>query len=77
MNIATDFAIFAIPIWPVTQLHMPLKRKAHLLAVFCLGFLYVFISTTFGSGDVNLAIAPARFPLSGFNNSSPTEMCKT
>ncbi|CAG5169053.1 uncharacterized protein ALTATR162_LOCUS6991, partial [Alternaria atra] len=44
MNIATDFAIFAIPIWPVTQLHMPLRRKAHLLAVFCLGFFACAVS---------------------------------
>lgn len=41
MNVVTDFAIFAIPVWPVMQLQMPRRRKAQLLGVFCLGFLYV------------------------------------
>lgn len=40
MNMVTDFAIFAIPISPVLHLQMPRRRKLHLLAVFCLGFLY-------------------------------------
>lgn len=44
MNIATDFAIFAIPIWPVVQLHMPLRRKLNLLGVFCLGFFACVVS---------------------------------
>ncbi|KAH7084758.1 hypothetical protein BKA63DRAFT_430589 [Paraphoma chrysanthemicola] len=44
MNIATDFAIFAIPIYPVAQLHMPMRRKVHLLGVFCLGFFACAIS---------------------------------
>lgn len=42
LNVVSDFVIFAIPIWPVLQLQMPLRRKAHLLVVFCLGFLCVF-----------------------------------
>ncbi|KAH7082002.1 hypothetical protein BKA63DRAFT_589914 [Paraphoma chrysanthemicola] len=44
MNIITDFGIFAIPIWPVMHLQMPMRRKMHLLAVFCLGFFACAVS---------------------------------
>ncbi|KAF2027850.1 hypothetical protein EK21DRAFT_39709, partial [Setomelanomma holmii] len=44
MNIATDFAIFAVPIWPVARLQMPFRRRMHLLAVFSLGFFACAIS---------------------------------
>ncbi|KAH7361183.1 hypothetical protein BKA66DRAFT_211313 [Pyrenochaeta sp. MPI-SDFR-AT-0127] len=44
VNMITDFLIFAIPIWPVIKLQMPLRRKVHLLAVFCLGFFACAIS---------------------------------
>jgi hypothetical protein len=41
MNIVTDFMIFAIPIVPVIKLRIGNKQKGLLLALFCLGFLYV------------------------------------
>ncbi|KAF2830025.1 hypothetical protein CC86DRAFT_179093 [Ophiobolus disseminans] len=44
INIITDFAIFAIPIWPVMNLQMPRRRKMNLVAVFGLGFFACAIS---------------------------------
>lgn len=38
MNIATDAAIFGIPLPSVVRLQLPRRQKAVILGVFCLGF---------------------------------------
>ncbi|KAF2740976.1 hypothetical protein EJ04DRAFT_419179, partial [Polyplosphaeria fusca] len=44
MNIATDFGIFVIPIFPVFKLQMRTRQKVLLLGLFCLGFFACVIS---------------------------------
>ncbi|KAF2744936.1 hypothetical protein M011DRAFT_448271 [Sporormia fimetaria CBS 119925] len=44
VNIATDFMIFLIPVQPVLNLRMSIRRKAQILLVFCLGLVACAIS---------------------------------
>ncbi|KAK2057411.1 hypothetical protein LY76DRAFT_107918 [Colletotrichum caudatum] len=41
MSLATDLAIFCIPLRSVLRLQLPRKQKAMLFGIFCLGFGYV------------------------------------
>ena len=40
MSMATDIAIFCVPIPSVLQLQLPLRQRIIVLGIFCLGFLY-------------------------------------
>ena len=42
LNIFTDFLIFLLPLPGLKRLMLPLSQKIALMAVFAVGFLYVF-----------------------------------
>ncbi|KIH93894.1 hypothetical protein SPBR_06033 [Sporothrix brasiliensis 5110] len=44
MNIVTDFVLFLVPIPAVRQLRLPLRQKALVMSLFCLGFFTCIIS---------------------------------
>lgn len=41
MQIAMDVPIISLPIWPLIQVSLNIKRKLQILLMFCTGFLYV------------------------------------
>lgn len=41
INLVTDFIVCGIPLPVISHLHLPRRQKLMLVAVFCLGFLYV------------------------------------
>ncbi|KAI0470718.1 integral membrane protein [Xylariaceae sp. FL0804] len=47
VSTATDFMVFLVPLFPVSQLNMSLKRKMLLSALFATGLLYALFFSTF------------------------------
>ena len=44
MHLGTDYLIFLVPLPPIWGLTLPRRQKVILVAIFALGFLYVFYS---------------------------------
>ena len=44
INVISDALIFALPLWAIWHLQMPIKKKLSVSAIFATGILYVSLS---------------------------------
>lgn len=58
-NIASDFAILILPMPSVWRLHMILRKKLLITAVFSIGFLYVNVAPVNAMQSLNMHAANA------------------